>query len=161
MTTLEARCRDLRAALTWAKAGGRFAKRVGLFGSSMGGTVCLASSADLKIAALVTVAAPIRSRALAEKEAERSNHLPPSRFFVTPERQFDIRPRLSGVAHALMFHGEADDIVPLAHAEEIFSCIKPPKQLIVQEKGDHRMSNRADQEEFVKRASDWFERHLM
>ena len=161
VTTLDARCRDLKAALAWADNDGRFANQIGLFGSSMGGTVCLASSAELKIRALVTVAAPVRSRALAEKEADRSQHQPSSGFFTTPERQFDIRPQLEGVAHALMFHGESDEIVPLAHAEEIFSRLNQPKKLIIHKKGDHRMSNPVDQKEFVRLASNWFQQHLM
>ena len=160
VTTLNARCRDLQSAWHWAVNDGRFTNRIGLFGSSMGGTVCLASSAELKVSAIVTVAAPVRSRALAEKEADQSSHLPSSRFFTTPERQFDILSRLGGLTHVLMFHGESDEIVPLAHAEEIFTSINPPKQLIVHEKGDHRVSNPADQKKFVKRASAWFQQYL-
>ena len=161
VTTLDARCRDLQAAVRWAREEKRFSDRIGLFGSSMGGTVCLASAGHMNIAAVVTVAAPIRSRTLAENEARRSAHPPTAHFFTTPERQFDIDPVLSGVSHTLMFHGESDEIVPLSHAKEIFSNLKPPKQLIVQKNGDHRMSDPGDQEEFIRLASDWFHQNLV
>jgi fermentation-respiration switch protein FrsA (DUF1100 family) len=114
----------------------------------------------LNPAALVTVAAPIRSSALAEKEARRSDQPPAAGFFTTPERQFDIGPGLEGVSHALMFHGQADEIVPLSHAEEIFLRLHPPKQLVVQQNGDHRMSDPAHQEQFIELASDWFRQFL-
>jgi pimeloyl-ACP methyl ester carboxylesterase len=161
VTTLAARCRDLEAALAWTRGKGYFSDRVGLFGSSLGGAVCLASAGRLNTTALVTVAAPVRSQALAEKAALRSNHLPATGFFTTPERQFDILPQLENLSRILMFHGQKDEIVPLSHAEEILACLHPPKRLVVLKDGDHRMSNPADQETFISLASNWYRRFLL
>jgi len=160
VTTLAARCRDLEAALAWAHGEGCFSDRVGLFGSSMGGAVCLAAAGHLNVAALVTVAAPVRSRTLAEKEGLRSDDLPGQGFFTTPARQFDILPQLETLSRVLLFHGGKDEIVPLSHAEEILSRLQPPRQLVVFEDGDHRMSNPADQNKFISLASNWYRRFL-
>ena len=62
VTSLDARCRDLRCAIELVKSNTEVGDRIGLFGSSMGGAVCLGVAGSIDIAALVTVAAPIRSR---------------------------------------------------------------------------------------------------
>ena len=161
VTSLAARCRDLRAARTWARTEANLTNRIGLFGSSMGGTVCLATASELKIHAMVTVAAPIRSRALVASADHTTNQATGSLLFSTPERQFDIRSRLQAVSNILLFHGEADEIVPLDHAREIFACVQDPKRLVVQKNGDHRMSNPEDQTEFLHLAGEWFSTLLL
>ena len=160
VTSLEARCRDLSAARHWAAKELEFDGRLGLFGSSMGGAVCLAAAAGLDTAAVVTVAAPIRSCGLSAKSARPSGRSQDPGFFSAPQRKFDISGRLTGIADILLFHGEADEVVPLSHAREIFSRVAEPKKLVVQRNGDHRMSNAADQSEFIELASSWFCRAL-
>ena len=62
VTSLDARCSDLMCAIELVKSSSNLGDRIGLFGSSMGGAVCLGVADSIDIAALVTVAAPIRSR---------------------------------------------------------------------------------------------------
>lgn len=158
VTSLGARCTDLIAAANMLKARDDLSARVGLFGSSMGGTVCLAAACHVKPAAVITWAAPVRSIDILEsqadrKTAERSN-IP---FTKIP---FDISNQLSDIRNILIFHGEADEIVPLSHAAEIFERVKEPKKLILFPQSDHRMSLPADQQEFVRRAALWFQSYL-
>ena len=60
ITSLEGRCKDLVAAVEAVNAE-LDTRGLGLFGSSMGGTVCLSAAEDLAADAVVTFAAPIRS----------------------------------------------------------------------------------------------------
>jgi len=161
VTSLDARCRDLLAARVWARTEANLTNRTGLFGSSLGGTVCLAAACETDISAIVTVAAPVHSRSLTNSADHITNQSAGSALFSRPERQFDIRPRLAALSNVLLFHGEADEIVPLSHARIIISGVREPKRLIVLQNGDHRLSNPADQSEFLQRATEWFCRSLL
>lgn len=65
------------------------------------------------------------------------------------------------VENILIVHGEADEIVPLPHAQEIYRLAREPKKLIVQKNGDHRMSSKKHQVEFIHKASRWLKSGLI
>lgn len=159
-TSLASRCRDLTAALAMLRSIEDLQPRMALFGSSMGGAVALATAAKEKIAAVVTVAAPVNSQGIIESIGTHPppDHIPP--IFFEPRFQFDISRLVGDVSHLLLFHGERDEVVPLSHAYEILDRARPPKNLVVHKGGDHRMSNRAHQNEFLDRAVTWFVRAL-
>lgn len=160
VTSLEARCRDLAAAVAVIKGSEDTGDRFGLFGSSMGGTVCLSVASELSADTLVTFAAPIRSRIL-EHEPQRTDHSnPPGIFLDARKRRFDITDRLPEIGNILIFHGDADDVVPVSHAQVIYKLAKHPKKIIIQEHGDHPMSNETHQKTFIREASLWFKRRL-
>jgi alpha-beta hydrolase superfamily lysophospholipase len=160
VTSLEARCRDLITAATFLNDRPDIGDRLGLFGSSMGGTVCLSVAGKLGPKAMVTFAAPIRSR-LPETGTEST--LPSNEggiYFDVARRRFDITDRLAETACILIFHGDADDVVPVSHAGEIYRLAQKPKKKIIQKHGDHPMSNPEHQKVFIREASLWFKRHL-
>ena len=157
VTSLKARCKDLVAAAETISGRIDTGPRLGLFGSSMGGTVCLSASEQLAADAMVTFAAPIRSDLTGSpSEMSRSEIV-----FDAARRQFDITEGLSAINNILIFHGEADDVVPLSHAREIYSLAGQPKKIIIQQQGDHPMSNPIHQKEFVREASAWFQHGLL
>ena len=156
VTSLEARCRDLMAAVEIIHSRIDTTRGLGLFGSSMGGTVCLNTAGRLAADTVVTFAAPIRSDlAGSQTEMPRSEIV-----FDAAKRQFDITKGLSGISNILIFHGDADDVVPVSHASEIYSLAQPPKQMIIQKGGDHPMSNTKHQKEFVRETAAWFKQGL-
>ena len=156
VTSLESRCRDLIAAAEAITGRADTGDRLGLFGSSMGGTVCLNTAGQLSPGALVTFAAPIRSDLTgSQPDSSRSEIV-----FDAARRQFDITERLSTISNILIFHGDSDDVVPVSHAREIHSLAAGPKKLIIQDQGDHPMSNPIHQKQFVQKAASWFERWL-
>ena len=61
-TSFQGRCRDLGFALNKIQSLGIVNDRIGLFGSSLGGSVCLQVAGAQNIHALVTFSAPFRSR---------------------------------------------------------------------------------------------------
>ena len=161
VTALEARCRDLMCAIELMKSSKNIGDRIGLFGSSMGGAVCLAVAGTMGIGPIVTVAAPVKSRHIqaAIENPDQRDH--PGPQFDAKKNSFDISEKLSKISNILLFHGDEDTVVPLSHAREIFQQAGHPKKLFVQKNGDHRMSNPSHQLEFVQEASLWFQSGLL
>ncbi len=156
VTSLEARCRDLIAAVETINNIIDTRGCLGLFGSSMGGTVCLSAACRLATDAVVTLAAPVRSN-LTRNQPEFSRS---EIVFDAAKRGFDITKGLSKISNILIFHGEADDVVPVSHAREIYKLARKPKKIIIQKQGDHPMSNKGHQTEFIREASQWFKQGL-
>jgi alpha-beta hydrolase superfamily lysophospholipase len=161
-TTLKARCSDLIQAVKTIRARKDTGSRIGLFGSSLGGAVCLAVFDALKAQALVTFAAPARSSFNMQTQALNieNDSGQATDWLLKEQLHFDISERLTGIRNVMIFHGEADDVVPLSHAREIYAKALRPKKLIVQANGDHRMSNKAHQTAFSRQAADWFKTYL-
>jgi alpha-beta hydrolase superfamily lysophospholipase len=155
-TSLEARCSDLIAAVEAINRRIDTLDRLGLFGSSMGGTVCLGTGARLAADAVVTFGAPRRSNLTGSRpEMSRSKIV-----FDAAKHQFDVTEGLSELSNILIFHGQADDVVPVSHAREIYDLAQDPKKIIIQKHGDHPMSNPQHQQEFVRQTSLWFKQRL-
>ena len=160
VTSLAARCRDLNAAANIVKKRTDTGDQIGLFGSSMGGTVCLSVASELGASVIVTFAAPIRSQ-ITEKDFEITDQLDqPEIYLDAAKTDFDITEGLSEIHNILIFHGDADDVVPVSHADEIYKSAKEPKKKIIQENGDHPMSNEEHQQNFIREASKWFKQFL-
>ena len=160
VTSLAARCRDLTKALEAIQNRSEIGHRIGLFGSSMGGTVCLSVAAELKADAIVTFAAPLGSSIGDWGLRQSNNPESPGIYLDAAKKDFDISEHLSQVRNLLIIHGETDKTVPLCHAEEIHRLAGDPKKLIIQKNGDHRMSNEIHQIEFIREASRWFKSEL-
>jgi uncharacterized protein len=161
VTTLKARCRDLKCAVEMIRGRTDIGPRIGLFGSSMGGTVCLCIADELAANAMVTYAAPIRSRIPSEGIEKPKKANSRGIFFDLKRQPFDISDRLSAIRNILIIHGDADEIVPLSHAREIYHRVGQPKKLIVQGHGDHPMSNKDHQETFIRESVSWFGNSLL
>jgi alpha-beta hydrolase superfamily lysophospholipase len=93
---------------------------IGLFGSSLGGTVCLSATAcSLSPFAIVTLAAPVQSRSIQLPEDS-----PQSLKNELGQESADIqcrRVRSGPFHHILIIHGSSDETVALENAYRIFS----------------------------------------
>jgi alpha-beta hydrolase superfamily lysophospholipase len=156
--SLEKRVIDLLHAVRLLQRRADIQKRLGLFGSSMGGAVCIRAAAAAAPAAIVTCAAPVRSRSL---PAVFGSAGPGGRTAALFKKDFDLASDLPKIHRLLLFHGDADDVVPLAHAYEIIQGAGSPKRLIIQKNGDHRMRDPRHQERFIREATRWFARALV
>lgn len=160
VTSLEARCKDLFCAIETINHRTDTGDRIGLFGSSMGGTVCLAVAGQLGLAPLVTVAAPIQSRVIKNiQEGSNASHVTPI-FLDSHQNHFDISEMLGSISGILIFHGDADKVVPVAHARKLYKMAHKPKKLIIQNQGDHPMSNENHQQDFIRETLCWFKTSL-
>jgi alpha-beta hydrolase superfamily lysophospholipase len=160
VTSLAARGTDLKMAVDAIKSRPEIGRGIGLFGSSMGGAVCLSVAAQLKVSTVVTFAAPLCSR-IDDVRLKRSIKPDTPQIFLDAEKShFNISENVSRVNNILIIHGQKDETVPLSHAEEIHRLAGNPKKLIVQQNGDHRMSDENHQNEFIREASLWFKAGL-
>lgn len=156
VTTLEGRVRDLMAAVKTIHLRTDTGRGCALFGSSMGGAVCLAAAKAVGADALVTVAAPIRSRSVRPFEGNGPGESDVSGL----QLHFDLSETIAGLRHVLVFHGDADSVVPFSHALEIIEKVDSPKQLVRQKSGDHLMSAESHQKTFIQEAVKWFASRL-
>ncbi|MFH2219817.1 MAG: alpha/beta fold hydrolase [Pseudomonadota bacterium] len=156
VTSLEARHADLLNAIECIRSRTDTGGQLGLFGSSMGGAVCISVASTFAVDAMVTYAAPVHSDSIIEalNKKDGSNRL--EALFNEKYLQSDISDKLSRLHHILIVHGNADEVVPPSNAHQIYSKAGSPKKLIMQKHGDHRMSNNKHQENFIKEAASWF-----
>ena len=152
VTTLKGRVRDLMAAVKTIRLRTDTGRGCALFGSSMGGAVCLAAAKAVGADALVTVAAPIRSRSVKPFDGKGPDESDVSGL----QLHFDLSETIAGLRHVLVFHGDLDRVVPFAHALEIIEKLDTPKQLVRQKNGDHLMSAEIHQKAFLQKAVKWF-----
>jgi alpha-beta hydrolase superfamily lysophospholipase len=155
-TSLEARCRDLTGAMDHMAGRADLGRPFGLFGSSMGGAVCLATASRRDVGPIVTFAAPVRSGPLLA--AATAKGVPPDmqRMAEVLGEPFDLASALPRIRRLLVVHGDSDRVVPAAHAHEIHAGAGAPKRLVIQPGGDHLMSNPHHQGEFLCIALEWF-----
>ena len=159
-TSLAARCRDLKSAIETVIAQADTSDHIGLFGSSMGGTVSLKVAADLNLDTIVTFAAPLRTSVRPITDRIKMEPQTNAIYLDAGRSDFDISPCIPRIANILIIHGDADETVPVSHAKEIYSLAANPKKLIIQHKGDHRMSHAQHQKDFIRIASSWLKSGL-
>ncbi|BBO67231.1 acetyltransferase [Desulfosarcina alkanivorans] len=152
-TTLENRTSDLTAAVHAVE--GLMGKKmpVGLFGSSLGGTVCLTAASGLSPFAIVTLAAPVESRSIRmpeESPESLKNEIGGKRM------TFNIGGLMTAIHHILVVHGSSDETVSVENARTIYRMAGEPRKKLILNDGDHRISNRTHQEIFIQAALKWF-----
>ncbi|MGD9016275.1 MAG: alpha/beta hydrolase, partial [Desulfobacterales bacterium] len=153
VTSLAGRKVDLEMAATLVRRRTDTGQGICLFGSSLGGAVCLAAAEAIRPDRIVTIAAPIRSRSILDA---RGGDLSIPDGFRKPHLQFDLTDRLAGISGLLIVHGDRDETIPVSQALELHRRVSAPKELIINEGGDHRMSRRDHQLRFLKAATQWF-----
>jgi alpha-beta hydrolase superfamily lysophospholipase len=156
VTSLDSRLNDLKCAIHAIGSRKGIGEFLGVFGSSMGGAVCLAAAALIPIPSMVTLAAPVKSIGIRRSREPALNSRTRLDFLDAPELQFDLTSQLSQVRNILIFHGDADEIVPFSNALLIYEFAGEPKQLIRFNRGDHLVSNPDHQTEFIREATAWF-----
>ena len=158
-TTLENRVRDLLGAMDFVKTKLGLKNTMGLFGSSMGGAVCLKVAMQIPIDCLVANAAPMDFTAVIDILKENSqDHLLSRAFYA--ENPVLARDEDLPISRILIFHGNQDETVPVAHALALHAMCQEPKKLQLFKNGDHRMSSARDQGLFIKESVKWYKEYL-
>ncbi len=143
---------------------------IGLLGSSMGGAIALLYAAeDPRVRAVAAMACVARPDAFSKEDVARweaQGHIdsplgPISLAFLKDAQEKDV---LGAVARLktplLLIHGEADELIPVTEALDIFRAAQPPKRLELIGGADHRFSEDSHVEEIGELIAGWFERHL-
>jgi alpha-beta hydrolase superfamily lysophospholipase len=153
--SFEARCHDLFKACETMKKRDDTGDAIAVFGSSLGGAAACRVSAIIQPNALVTFAAPVNSKCIFDSMQQHPMPIKDP-LFIFERLFFDIENCLSDIRNVLVIHGENDEVVPVSEAHKIYRIAGNPKKLIIQKNGDHRMSSKAHQDEFVHIVAKWF-----
>ncbi len=153
VTSLSGRRMDLEMAAELVRRRSDTGQGISLFGSSLGGAVCLAAADAIRPDRIVTIAAPIRSESIIER-GHSDLSIPDG--FRKPRLQFDLTDRLARICGLLVVHGDLDETIPVSQAFELHRGVSKPKELIINEGGDHRMSRRDHQIRFLEASTQWF-----
>jgi uncharacterized protein len=152
-TTLENRKSDLIAAVYAVHKALGLGMPLGLFGSSLGGTVCLTAASTLAPMATVTLAAPVHSRSI--RIPDNSPESLKKEIFRN-RLAFNISAAIGSIGHILIIHGSDDETVPVENAHTIFRLAADPKRELIVPGGDHRISQKSHQEHFIQAAVQWY-----
>ena len=164
---------DLRAAVTCLLDVG--VTRIGLIGSSMGGSVALlyAGTAE-STAGVVTIAAPSdpleiveqlvpceerkawEERGFADYHGRRIN-----RTFLDDVRELDILGAATRIScPVLVIHGDADETVPVNQAYRLYEALETEKKMLILPGADHRLSAPEDMTRAISAAQQWIVRFV-
>ncbi len=161
-TSLEKRTRDFTAAVTHIMKLSMTSDHIALFGSSMGGATCINAWQPLMDAGFppmggILCAAPVVSRTIQNIPLDANGDRPalPLQFF-KENLLFNILDKAKTLHHVMIFHGDADEIVPVSNAHDLFNAMQTPKEKIIHKNGAHQMASTTDQKDFEIRAPAWF-----
>lgn len=172
--TIRGEVEDLGGAFDFVAASAR--GPLGLFGSSLGGTVSLLFAAtEPRIEAIAVVAAVAHPRRILEevRPDELARWRREGTFslggvtlrstFVDDLETLDVLAACRATAApVLVLHGDADRVVPLGDGEAIAAARSGPavRELRVFPGGDHRFSRAEDLERLLDGCERWFREHL-
>jgi len=164
---------DLKAAYDLIQS--RQPGRTAIFGSSMGGTVALLFAAqEPKVAAIVTLAAPVHpenfpKRLLTPEQLQRwrerghtiynGQRLNVSLLDDLETLEVSVTARQIHCP-VLIIHGDADKVVPVAEAYELHESLIAQKRLSIFKDTDHRFSNPLAMRQAMTETLAWLTAHV-
>lgn len=154
-TNIATRIADTRAVLKALeeRPGGR---RVGLFGSSMGGYVALFMAVDPAYGNRIEATVALASPANLDDLSSAPDGIDRMHAFAEEYRGGGYRAVPVGQRNVLLLHGAADEVVPVSHAEAIWQGLAEPRAKHIFDTADHRFSNTVDLDAGMNEAADWF-----
>lgn len=117
--------RDAEAAYDWLRAHGVAAPQIVVYGESLGGPIATDLAARRALGGLILESSPSSIVAVAR------HHYPLLPVGMLLSARYDALSKIPGVhVPVLILHSPNDEIVPYAHAEELYAAANQPKQLV-------------------------------
>jgi len=168
-TTLTGRMSDYRAAIDFLQKTRIDTTRLGVIGSSFGGTVIL-TARDERIKAMVILATPahfpspgkeelkhVKDKGYFEFESGRRLRL----GFFEDVRQYNIYDEIKKIHRPLLIiHGSHDEIVPVEHASALYSHANEPKRLEIIDGANHVFDKPEHRDTVIRLSLEWFKTYL-
>lgn len=158
-TNVTIRLENLRAVYNYLILNGKVdISRIGILGSSLGGTLALIFSSAIKeIRALCVLATPYR---IEGRRPNGSSEPPLNDQFYRDFAKYDVLKSSSSLMNTLVIHGERDEVVDISHAFKIFNALLPPKRIEILKDGDHTLSHETVREDMIRSSLAWFKRFM-
>jgi fermentation-respiration switch protein FrsA (DUF1100 family) len=134
-------------------------EKIGVLGSSFGGSTCIVKSArDKRIKCISLWATPY----ILEKKGDgRISDIEFKDTIYNDFSTYDLLSEAKKISCALVVHGEEDETVPFREGKAIYKNIKKPKKLSIIKGGDHIFSIASHREKAIELAINWFRRYLL
>ena len=154
-TTVTRRLQELNTVVDWVRTRMLPGARIGLLGSSLGGFVALLYAARNEVPVVSCWATPYDLTDLDPRlpAADRARLNP---AFFRDAAAWQLEGQI-GTIHALqVIHGTDDQLVPCGHAQQLYQAVSPPRDLLLIQGGDHRLSDPAWRQTATERSRSWF-----
>lgn len=150
-------------------------EKIGVVGSSMGGTAALLFAAGgPPLAALATIAAPVHPEKFAERFlTDQLRREWRERGFIVYQglrlnstlledvERLDVAAAARKIsAPVLVLHGDRDATVPVDEARELYGALAGPKRLVILKDADHRLTG-AHLQKAVDETTQWLTQYLL
>jgi uncharacterized protein len=133
-------------------------EKIGILGSSFGGvTSILKAARDPRIKCISPWATP---HVLEKTAGGDIDDISFRDSLYRDFAQYDILAEAGKVSHALVIHGDADEVVPYREGMAIYERLQQPKKLEIIKGADHILSDPVHRERAISLALEWFEKHL-
>jgi dipeptidyl aminopeptidase/acylaminoacyl peptidase len=158
-TTLTIRVRDLESVLEHVLGHHSIdSGRIGILGSSFGGSAALVEAAkNAKVKCVGLWATPY---VLEKKHDDTISDIPFQSSIFVDFSNYDLLAEARKVSHAIVVHGELDEVVPCSEGKAIYENLKRPKKLMVIKGGDHTFTSLAHRDKAAELSLAWFRRYL-
>jgi uncharacterized protein len=134
-------------------------RRIGIIGASFGAaTLIVKASRDPRIKCISPWATPY---IIEKPESAEIDGIAFSDDLYADFARYDILEAARNASHALLIHGDADEVVPCHEGKTIYENLKEPKRLVIIEGGDHILSDPGHREQAISLALDWFGTYLL
>ena len=168
-TTLTGRIQDFSSAIDFAQTCDIDNERIGVIGSSLGGTTFIAAK-DRRIKAAAILSTPCRFKMPSNEELNIFNkrgfyELPSGRrllpTFFEDFDKYDIPKDAREIrCPLLVLHGSNDELVASDNAYDIYSNSREPKRLEIIAGANHGFDDPIHQKEVISITINWFHQYL-
>ena len=133
-------------------------ERIGILGSSFGAVTCILKAArDERIKCISPWATP---HILEKSGGGDVDGITFKDSLYTDFARYNLLSEAAKASHALVVHGDADEVVPCREGIAVYERLGEPKRLEIIAGADHILSNPAHRERAISLALEWFNSYL-
>ncbi|MDP7077115.1 MAG: alpha/beta hydrolase [Desulfobacterales bacterium] len=159
-TTVSDRLKDLDSIIRFIGQRFSITRRIGLFGSSMGGYISLLKAAQVPpVSAVVVWATPFKLGGTRRDDNEEGYPLLEESFYedLNNHKLLEV---IGRIKRCFVLHGQKDELVPVWHSNKIYENLADPKKIEIFPRGDHRFTDVTDRKRAMDLSLKFFKNYL-